>query len=280
MGRTIKRILIICLLAVFLVSTLLLLTKLREQTLGAEAYDQARQLLTQQSAPAEKPEAQSPETLITEEAVVMKAVWVPEQVEDDPYMDTMAALGLADLQKANPDVIGWISIPDSKIDYPLLQSDDNSYYLMRTWDGKNNSMGSIFMEYRNSSDLSDENTVVYGHNMRNGTMFASLKDYSNPEYWKAHPYIYISDGNTVYRYEIFSCYRAELQAPTYSLRFKEDTEKEEFLSHALKESKIQTNIIPSQSDRILTLSTCFGDGTNTRWVVQARLKMVEIQVPA
>ena len=189
-------------------------------------------------------------------------------------------MDLTALQEVNDDVLGWIRIPDTAIDYPLLQGTDNTHYLYHTWDQKSSSVGSIFLEHLNSPDFTDHNTIVYGHNLNDGAMFAELKDFSDEAHWQAHPYIYIAAGGTVYRYEIFSCYRAGLQDPTYGLSFRQETTRENFLAHALESSKLETGIVPPTTDRILTLSTCFGDGSNTRWVVHARLEMVEIQVPA
>jgi sortase B len=194
-------------------------------------------------------------------------------------MDELASLDFSALQQINDDVLGWIRIPDSGIDFPLLQGEDNDYYLTHTWDHQVNSVGSIFLEHLNSPDFTDYNTIVYGHNMNDGAMFAGLKSFSDSEYRKNHPYIYIASQQGVYRYEIFSCYRAGLQDPTYGLSFNQQTTKEKFLAHALEKSVIQTHVQPAMTDRILTLSTCFGDGSNTRWVVHARLEMMPIEVP-
>lgn len=276
-----KHILFFLLLAVFLVSTTLLLRQFADNAAGARTYDSARELVRQTpSAPVLSP--MSEPTLkegSDEPEIPMKTVWIPVPVEDDPHLDTLAANDLTALRETNADVLGWILIPDSPVDFPLLQGEDNDYYLTHTWDHQYNSVGSIFLEHRNTPDFTDYNTIVYGHNMNDGAMFSELKDFSDEMYFQSHPYIYIALESGVYRYAVFSCYRAGLQDPTYGLSFNQETTKEKFLAHALGQSVIDTGIVPSQTDRILTLSTCFGDGSNTRWVVHARLEMMAVEVP-
>ena len=97
----------------------------------------------------------------------------------DPYADALAAMDFAALREVNSDVLGWILIPGTVISYPLLQGDDNSYYLNHTWKKWTNVVGSIFLECQNSPDLTVFNTLVYGHRMNNGSMFASLKYYKH-----------------------------------------------------------------------------------------------------
>ena len=204
--------------------------------------------------------------------------WVPAPVEEeDPHLDTLAETDLDALRQVNEDIIGWILIPDTVINYPLLQGEDNDYYLKHTWQGKKNVAGAIFMEYRNEPDYEDFNTILYGHNMNNGSMFASLRRYAGEKYWKKHPYVYLATDAGVYRYEVFSAYRADVGSTTYGLSFQQEETRKEFLIHALENSKINTGVIPEITDRILTLSTCSGAGYSTRWVVHARLKMVQEQ---
>ena len=171
-------------------------------------------------------------------------------------------------------MVGWIWIPESKINYPFLQSTDNDFYLNHTWEKQENSVGSIFLEHQSNSAFTDYNTILYGHNMKDGSMFADLGKYAAQEYWENHPYVYLLTDTGIYRYEVFAAYRADVDSITYGLRFQQEQTKANFLIHALDSSKIQTGIIPDPNDRILTLSTCSGAGYSNRWVVQARLKMI------
>ena len=181
-------------------------------------------------------------------------------------------LNIPTLQEVNPEVIGWIYIPNTEISYPLLQAQDNDTYLHAAWDGTKNVAGSIFLETRCSADLTDFNTIIYGHNMRNGSMFGTLKSYRSFDFYKAHPYVYIVTDNTVYRYAIFSAYEAGITTDTYRLLFDTSEKKELALRYYLESSVWDTGLSPTSDDSILTLSTCTGTGTyESRWVVQAML---------
>ena len=189
----------------------------------------------------------------------------------DPYADALRNMDFAALQEVNSDVLGWILIPYTRISYPLVQGSDNAYYLNHTWKKTSSSVGSIFLECQNSSSLGDFNTIVYGHRMRNGSMFASLKYYDQQSYWVEHPRVYIMNKAGMYTYEIFSAYEAGVTEDTYRLGFGGDTQKQAFLDFCVEKSVISTGIVPTVEDRILTLSTCTGRGHETRWVVQAVL---------
>ena len=269
-----KRIMLTCLLlAVFAASTALLLCQFRDKAGGQDAYDDALAIASANTGPQET------ETVgAVTDPTQPQTVWVPAPVEEeDPYLEEMAQTDLAALQEVNQDVVGWIRIPGTKINYPLMQGEDNEYYLNRTWQGNRNSVGSIFLECRNNADLMDYNTIIYGHNMSDGSMFAALRKY-NQAFWEKHPYIYILTGAGVYRYEIFAAYKAGLEDPTYGLSFHQSKTRANFINHALEQSTIETDILPEKMDRILTLSTCSGGGYSSRWVVQARLRMVEVPV--
>ena len=267
MKKCLRITLLVLLLAVFAYSTSRLVKQYADNSGGSDAYASA---LAIASGSTEKP--------VTEETLPVETVqplWVPAPVEDDPHMEEMAQIDLAALREINPDVLGWIRIPDSRIDYPLMAGTDNDFYLNHTWDKQENSVGSIFLEHQNSPDLTDYNTILYGHNMNDGSMFAGLRRYTGQHYWSNHPYVYIATDSGVLRYEIFSSYTARVDSVTYGLSFRQEKTRADFLIHALETSVIQADIVPEKEDRILTLSTCSGAGYSTRWVVHARLKMVQ-----
>ena len=260
------------LLAVFAVSTVLLLRQMLDKRSGSETYDAALAVAMQEKAPAaETEQTVSAETRTTE------PIWVPDPADGDPVMKEMAEINLAALQEANPDVIGWIRIPETKIDYPLMQGQDNDFYLKHTWEKEKNYVGSVFLECRNSPDLMDFNTIIYAHNMNDGSMFGGLSKYNDSQYRQKHPYVYIATPDGVLRYEIFAFYKADLDSPTYGLSFNQVQTKVDFVKHALEESHYDTGIIPEGHDRVLTLSTCTAAGISYRWVAQARLTMVEVR---
>lgn len=268
-GVTMRKILLAVLLAVFLVSTGLLLTQFRDNSDGSDSYASALAIATSGSPKETAPPAE------TEEAV--EEIWVPEEITGDEHMEALREIDIAALQDVNPDVIGWIRIPDSNIDYPLVRGTDNDYYLKHTWDGIKNSVGSIFMEHRNSAEFTDYNTILYGHNMNDGSMFANIRRYNTQWYWERHPYVYIATEDGVFRYEVFSSYESSIEGPAYGLSFHQEKTKANFLISALEKTVADLGIRPAMTDRILTLSTCSGMGYSNRWVLHARLKMVQAQ---
>ena len=181
-------------------------------------------------------------------------------------------LDLSPLQEKNADVLGWVHIAGGDVSYPLMRSYDNHDYLYLTWEKRFSNAGSVFLECRNNRSLLDFNTIIYGHHMVNGSIFAPLANYRDPGYLENHSYIYIVTDRDLRRYEIFSAYEAELDSHTYRLYFPDDGVKQAALDHYTGSSLLDTGIIPGVDDYILTLSTCVGNNTyDTRWVVQARL---------
>lgn len=190
---------------------------------------------------------------------------------EDPNLEQLLSLDLSYLQESNQDVTGWIVIPGTVISYPLLQGEDNQYYLKHTWRGEYNSVGSIFADHRNSADLGDFNTILYGHFIRNGSMFGSLNRYQEADYWREHPSIYLVHGGSVYRYDIFAAYETDVKGHVYQLGFPDRESRESYLSSCLEASVLDTGITPDGGARVLTLSTCTNRDDTSRWVVQAVL---------
>ena len=275
MKKRIRNIVRFVLLAVCIGSTVLMLRQWIDNTNAEKTYHEAAVIARQPVAekPAE-PERQRDLTVPDPERP--DTFWVPVPVEGDPVMEEMAGINLAALREENPDVKLWIRIPGTVVDYPVLQGQDNDFYLNHTWKKEPNSLGSIFLEYLNSPDLRDYNTIIYGHNMKNGDMFGALEGYMLEGFWKEHPYVYILSDTGVYRYEIFSFWQPEVDSLTYGLNPKRKDTKEQFLALALEGAWYDTGIKPPVTDRILTLSTCSGGGYTHRFVVQARLPMMEV----
>lgn len=237
---------------------------------GDDAYSEAESLSQQTQI------TQSTEETQAEEAP-LQPQWIPAPVSDDPNMEEMAKKNLTALRQINEDVVGWIWIPDSRISYPIMQGQDNDFYLNHTWRKEENAVGSIFLEWQIRDDFSEFNTIVYGHNMKNKTMFSQLHNFRDIRFRDAHPYVYVLTDSGVYRYEVFSCYQAEVESDTYQFGMQWDKTKQEYIDRAIKKSVIDCEITPEVTDRILTLSTCSGLGgilgTENRWVVHAYLPM-------
>lgn len=186
----------------------------------------------------------------------------------------LRSMDIEALRKVNADVIGWIRIPDTQIDYPLLKGEDNEYYLKHNWKHNATVDGAVFMEHENAADFSDFNTIIYGHNMRSGAMFGGLKAYRSRDYWEEHPYMYIVHDGGVFRYDIFAAHEVQTGDITYAIRIKKTERRADCIRFSLENSQIDTGISPAPEDHLLTLSTCTGD-PGTRWVVQGVLNAAQ-----
>ena len=186
----------------------------------------------------------------------------PEE-EAEPRVD------FAELKALNEDIIGWIEVPDTPISYPIVQGEDDVYYLTHTFNNTENSAGSIFMETLNSADFSDVHTILYGHNMKNGSMFGTLMEYESPSYLVAHPLIFIDTEEGSHAYKIFSCYRVDADSDSYTIGFKADEMYVNFLTKLKERSAYDTGVEVTMDDKIITLSTCTNTGTN-RYLVHAK----------
>lgn len=268
MKKTLKKILRLLIAGVFLVSIAMFARQMLFSAGADKTYEEAWQIAMRGETPAQQEEQTQPEIL---------PEWIPAPVEKDEHMLRLEKLSLEALRQVNPEVVGWIQIPGSKVNYPIMQGEDNQYYLNRTWEGKRNSAGSIFLEYRNSGDFSDFNTILYGHNRSDGSMFASISSYFSQWYLDGHPYVYLVTDQGVLRYEVFSAYRTEVESETYRMGQQKEESRRAFLDMALERSEMDMGVIPETSDRVLTLSTCTAVGYSTRWVVHARLKMVKAE---
>lgn len=192
--------------------------------------------------------------------------------ESGPALQAPMDIDFASLKSVNEDVIGWIyveALPD--INYPIVQGKDNETYLHQTYEKNYNFAGTIFVDYENSRDFSDCNTLVYGHNMKNGSMFAQLKKFSqDEETYKKSKYFWIFTPEKTYRYEIISAYTTGVTSDTYTLFKGPGDEFKEYLQKIKGYSEIKTDETELNiKDKIITLSTCTGNEA-TRYVVQGK----------
>ena len=179
---------------------------------------------------------------------------------------------LANLRKINADTVGWLTIKDTVIDYPVVQATDNEYYLHHDFNKKESKAGSIYMDFRNTADPLMEHTILYGHSMRDGSMFRSLLSYKDQGYLEKHPTIIFNslDGN--HTWEIFSVYVTSTEFYYIDTEFSSDEDYQSFLDKITKKSYFNRDIDPvTYKDKILTLSTCSYEFDDARMVVHARL---------
>ena len=241
------------------------------------AQDTFEQLAEQTSkVPLETDEPSSEDAQQTEE---------PSEATEEPA-DILAELGVPipekevdfeDLQEnVNKDIYAWIYIPDTKIDYPILQHPtDNVYYLNHNLDGSSGYPGCIYSEDYNVKDFSDPVTVLYGHNMKNGTMFAGLHRFTDSEYLKEHPYVYIYTPDGMLVYQIFAVHSHSNEHLLYSKDYTEEIVMESYIGAIERERSmmsVENEAVEVGADsHILTLSTCISNRPNNRLLVQGVL---------
>lgn len=178
-------------------------------------------------------------------------------------------IDFASLEAINSDVIGWIEMEAIDISYPVVQGTDNNYYLHRTVQKTDNFAGTIFMDFQNHKNFGDRNSILYGHNMKNGSMFGMLKKYREQETYDKSPYFWIYTKDFIYKYEIYSCAEVDQYSQDYQITFQDRASFEEFLNRTKNQSAIETGVDVEYGDTVITLSTCTGNDT-TRFIVQGK----------
>ena len=174
------------------------------------------------------------------------------------------------LQAENEDIVAWIYCGDTPISYPIVQSKDNSYYLRRLTDGSWNMSGTLFLDYRCKADFSDSASIVYGHNMKNDSMFGMLPNYCEQSYYDEHPTMYLLTPETDYRVDLFAGYVTPSDSEAYQLQFSED-EKQQFIEQAKEQSDFTADVEVSADDCLLVLSTCSYEYSDARYVLIGKL---------
>ena len=175
-------------------------------------------------------------------------------------------IDFASLQAENPDVVGWIYSPDTVINYPVMKGETNDTYLHTMLNGQYNSSGSIFMDYRNNPDLSNYVTILYGHHMKNGSMFASLHKYSDQTYFEEHSYIWYLTPQGNYRINVISGFIENAVAPVYGL-FEDEESFREFVDYAISKSDFQSRYDYSKAEHLMVLSTCSYEYEDARYII-------------
>lgn len=178
-----------------------------------------------------------------------------------------------ELQKINEDIVGWVSIEDTKVNYPILQAADNDYYLERNFEHSNTKAGSIFMDYRNDVKEFEPNVVVYGHRMKDNSMFNSLEDFLDEDFFYDHGTIQYDTLYDSYDAVVFSAYSTTTDFNYIETDFDNPLEYLTLLSKMQDESKFEKEIEFDIDDQIITLSTCdyMLDPNEGRLVVHAKL---------
>jgi len=178
------------------------------------------------------------------------------------------------LNKKSKDIVGWIYSPDTPINYPVVKGKDNEQYIRHLPNGKYNYAGSIFADYRNKENNNDSNYIIYGHNMKNDTMFGTLTEYYNQKYYDKHPIIYLLTPEKNYEIQLYSGYVAPADSYAYTINRPID-ETEMYMNKISRESTFKSNVKYTPGDRTVTLSTCTNVSDEERYVLVGILKEIK-----
>nr|WP_255294492.1 class B sortase [Bacillus cereus] len=175
-----------------------------------------------------------------------------------------------EMTSINDEYVGWITIQDTKVHYPVVKTDNNHFYLTHNFYKDKDMAGAIFMDYRNSTEKLDKNIVLYGHHMKDASMFGSLKKFKNQQFLNEHKVIRLDFLGSIYEWEIFSVYTDE-NTEWMKTNFTTMSEFGEYLHTVQKKSIVNQQVKISQEDTILTLSTCTNNDEDERIIVHAKL---------
>ena len=182
-------------------------------------------------------------------------------------------IDFASLLNVNEDITGWLKISALDISYPIVQGEDNDYYLHRTFEKTENFAGCIFMNCDNEADFTDQNTIIYGHNMKDGSMFGKLKQFKEAENFEKSKFFWVFTSDKIYQYRIFSAATVDKTGLFYQVVFR-DNDFDRWMNAAFENSVVENSDVElDRDDRVVTLSTCTGDDA-TRFVVLGKLVRV------
>lgn len=256
MSKLEKVIIVIASLAA-LTAAFMIFKTARDYKAASDEYDSLRQYASEEVNATETAEKVGDiKPIELEEAEERKELKSNENREDFPEME----VDFKALREKNPDTVGWLYVGSCGISYPIVQGEDNDYYMNHTFEGTVNSSGAIIMDYRDDKYLKDWNTFIYGHNMKNGSMFGSLKKLLNDEtLYDSDPYIYVYLPGYIYRYKIFSYYKDK---PDSKMYWTADTLQEyrQYIRDALSLSVRDLGVETSEENNMVTLVTCSGSG--------------------
>lgn len=273
MKRNILKIFFLASLLVFLGSSGMLIHDYLEYQKGDTEYESLKVQAVRRDAPADDILTDgAPEDSTSEDGALESHP--DEEISQKTYEPLN--IDFAALRKINSDIIAWLDIPGTEISYPVAQGSDNSYYLNHTFKGTVNLAGCIFMDFRNTDPAPDTNTVLYGHNMKNGSMFGTLRKFRERSFWETHPdfYLYLVDGTT-YRCTITAGFDTGAEIASLPVSFR-DEERDAYLSGVSGRRWYDTGIVPEEDSPLITLITCHSSGrADLRVAVQGKMIRLE-----
>ena len=186
---------------------------------------------------------------------------------------TLPTVDFDSLREINPNIVGWIILEGTQINYPVVHGDTNYQYLHHLFDGTFNPSGSIFVDAYNAPGFREPNTIIYGHHMNDGQMFAALEFYRSQQFFDENPYVFLLTPERDYVIKVFSGFVADPNQSTVSwrYRFRDEDDVAEWLDYTRGRSEVVSNLEVLPSHRFVTLSTCNFDFWDARYVVVGRL---------
>ena len=269
---------------VIIVAAVMLFLVVREYSEGDKAYEDMAKYVTiagetlLQPTPnadagtsSQAPASQTPEpgaNPTTQPASTSK----PQTTEAPVVVDRAPIVDFNGLHQQNPDIVGWIYSAGTMINYPVVQGKDNEEYLYRLANRTNNRNGSIFLDYQNDKGFQDSNSVLNGHNMKNGSMFASLMKYGKQEYYNEHPRIWLVTPDNTYSLELFAGFITTSDSDVWQLTFSTEDDFTNWKSEMAKKSCFKSSVTPAAGEKVVTLSTCTNNSDDERFVVLGVLR--------
>lgn len=263
-GNPLWTIVFVAALAVFCFSAYKLIGIYLDYKTGTEEYKDLQQYTTEIT---KTPETPAP-TKTADASAESEPAATPEPETPDYPTEPPLAVDFDALKAINPDVKGWLYIEALDISYPVVQGPDNDAYLHTTYEGTSNFAGSIFLDYQNQGDFSDGNTIVYGHNMKNLSMFGKLKQMKEQEKYKDSVYFWMLTPESNDVYQIFSAFYTEADSDVYTMYSGGGEAFAQYLANMAARSEIPVEQPPmDENSHIITLSTCAASDTTGRFVV-------------
>lgn len=255
--RLILHILMVLCAVGILGSVFVLFSDNQEYAKGDAAYQQLRLL------------GESPDPSADQASTLLQTVG--EASSEGKKQQQSNGVDFISLERINPDVVGWLAAEGTEIDYPVVRGKDNDFYLRHLFTGEHNKLGSIFMDYRNHNDFSDKNTIIYGHHMKDGSMFASLTKYKDQRYYDSFPTMLFCTPAGNFMIELFAGNVVDGNYESVRFDFKDDYDFQSYVDSLKKKSTFESNTIVKADDRIITLCTCSYEFNNARYALYGKL---------
>ncbi len=264
MGKKIRGLLLILFAATFLFSAWKVFGIVRSYQASKASYNTLSQYVAFEKSPYtyfENEAFQNEQPEAADDAAVLET----EPVEL-PDLSAWPQVDFEKLAQINPDIVGWIYIEGTEINYPVVQGADNAHYLNYLFDGTPNKAGSIFLDYRCTADFSDRHSIIYGHHMRDKSMFAGLMSYKDQAFYDEHPVALLTTPTAYYKIQFFSGQISHNRGNAWKLAL-DDAEHAAWLQDIQEKSCFETDVAPTIEDRIVSLSTCTNEFTSAKFVL-------------